>query len=457
MTEQHPSLSCIGILGLGRSGNAVLQAAQDSGIETFIWDDQQPDSQTIQPEDWPWERLDALVISPGIPHLHPSPHRVAALATRHHTEIISEIEFSLRYGRAGRFVVITGTNGKSTTASLLTHILTCAGKSAVVGGNIGTAVTCLPHTQADDIIVLEASSYQLETTPSLRPEISILLNITPDHLERHGGMDGYIAAKAQLLVQTAETGHVIVGEDEFCTRARMLAGTHAHCTIIDSTLRAEELERQLQARNPALQGIHNTQNCVAARHAARLLGLSDAIIDEAILSFAGLAHRLQPVGQLVQGIQLINDSKATNAEASLAALSSFDNIYWLAGGLAKSEGISPCLNRLSAVTKAYFYGQSAADFAQTAQDIIPLKTYHRLDDAFADAIADAIADTQHHSDENTTDATSIPASATILLSPAAASFDQFASFEKRGEHFISLAQQAIVQHAPPSQIQEGAC
>ncbi|MGB0207325.1 MAG: UDP-N-acetylmuramoyl-L-alanine--D-glutamate ligase [Candidatus Puniceispirillaceae bacterium] len=424
---QHScSLQIIGILGMGRSGRAVLQRAEQLGITAHCFDDSQPEYQTVSPADWPWQAMDALVISPGIPHNHPAPHLLAQMALDNQVEIISEIEFSIRTGRAGRWVVITGTNGKSTTASLLAHILEQAGVPAQLGGNIGTAITSLPATDDNDILVVEASSYQLETTPSLAPEIGMLLNLTPDHLDRHGGMEGYIAAKANLLRQTPQTASIICGTDAGCTRAREIAGSSATAYLLKQADIEAEFNRGIQLSNPGLQGRHNSENCAAARIAAQILGCDDEVIDAAIASFSALAHRLQPVAR-TRNIQFINDSKATNGVAATSALSSFQHIYWLAGGQAKEDGITPCLDCLGDVEKAYFYGQSADMFSRTADGHIPVSVFGSLNEAVDAAFSDAqlAPDTDDMQ--------------TILLSPAAASFDQFDNFEARGDAFSAIA------------------
>jgi len=411
---------------MGRSGRAVKQRAEQLGITAYCFDDSQPEFHSDDPQNWPWAELDALVISPGIPHNHPAPHRLAQMALDNQIEIISEIEFSIRTGRAGRWVVITGTNGKSTTASLIAHILQQAGLSVRLGGNIGTAITSLPETDGDDILVLEASSYQLETTPSLVPEIAILLNLTPDHLDRHGGMDGYINAKANLLRQTPHTASVICGTDAGCSRAREMADSSARSYLITAADIEAEYNSGVQLSNPGLQGRHNSENCVAARMTARILGCPEDVIDAAIASFTALAHRLQPVAR-IRNIQFINDSKATNGVAATSALSSFRHIYWLAGGLAKEDGITPCLDYLGDVQKAYFYGQSADLFSRTADGHIPVSVFGSLTEAVDAAFSDA---------QQVPDASGMQ---TILLSPAAASFDQFDNFEARGDAFAAMA------------------
>ncbi len=420
------ALQTIGILGMGRTGMAVKARAEQLGITAYCWDDKQLEFQHHAPQDWVWETLDALVISPGIPHQHPTPHPVAQIAQTHNIDIISDIEFSIRTGRKGRWVVITGTNGKSTTSSLLAHILEQAGFSIFLGGNIGRAVTDLPQTDDSDILVIEASSYQLETTPSLSPEIAILLNITPDHIDRHGDMAGYINAKANLLRQTHSDAHLICGTDENCKLACKMAASNARTYLIEAENIRAEYQRGVQLSNPSLQGYHNSQNCVAARMAAQILGCGDEVIDAAIISFSALAHRLQPIAK-IGNIQFINDSKATNGVAASCALSSFKHIYWLAGGQAKEDGISPCIDYLAGVDKAYFYGQSAETFARAAAPYIAVDMFGTLDEATRAAFGDAV----NGQDQDTPK--------TILLSPAAASFDQFDNFEARGDAFCAIA------------------
>ena len=438
----------IGILGMGLSGSAVLERAQSLGIKTVCWDDRQAEDSFISPEYWPWHELDAVIISPGIPHLHPAPHPAAQMARDNNVELISEIEFALRtgHGRDGKgpsaqFVVVTGTNGKSTTTALLGHLMDVAGYPHAVGGNIGKPLSSLPVLPEGGVYLIEMSSYQLETTPSLNSDISILLNITPDHLDRHGGMTGYIHAKARALSAVREDGLIITGDDDLCADARTHAartgdnaGTAAQIVITDALL-AEEMSRGAQMQNPALQGTHNTQNCVAVRMAGLRLGISEDVIDRAISDFSGLAHRMQPVGEM-GGIRFINDSKATNGEAAARALDSFTNIYWCAGGLAKEDGITACLPYLDNVRRAYFYGRSGADFAKAAQNQLPCSVHHTLDDAVGKALADA---SEASGTQNI-----------ILLSPAAASFDQFTSFEARGRHFCHLAQTFIQAQAEKS-------
>ena len=421
-------LASIAILGMSRTGRAVLQKALALDMAVVCFDDQKiTDLATdlvLPPKDWPWSSLDAMIISPGIPHEFPTPHPVVILANRHNVPVISEIEFALRTGRQERLIAITGTNGKSTTTALTGHILEQAGLSVRIGGNIGTPLTGLPDRDKDNIIVLELSSYQLETTPSLRSEIRVILNITPDHLDRHGGWDGYVRAKQAILANATTDNLLILGPGE------VLDGLAAEKHQLGKIIRLGETDLAEHSDNPALQGQHNQQNCAAARIICRQFGVTNDIIDKAIDSFPGLPHRLQPAGQF-RKIRFINDSKATNGEAAAKALASFSQIHWCAGGLAKEDGLSACLPYLQNVRHGYFYGQCREVFAEAVKSQINVSQHHTLEQA-VQAAAEAAG--QHLNEQQV-----------ILLAPAAASFDQFSSFEARGDSFCSLVSQHIAK------------
>lgn len=432
MRTQHKSsqkqLASIAILGMGQTGQAVLDKAIALDMAVVCFDDHKitdlPTDLVLAPEDWPWLSLDALIISPGIPHEFPTPHPAVILANIHGVQVISEIEFALRTGRQERLIAITGTNGKSTTTVLTEHILKQAGLAAHIGGNIGTPLTSLPDRGKDSIIVLELSSYQLETTPSLRAEIRVILNITPDHLDRHGGWEGYVKAKQAILTTATSGDLLILGPGDVLDRLHKEKYEASKVIRLDGASLAEH------PNNPALQGRHNQQNSAAARVICRQFGLTDDVIDEAILSFAGLPHRLQPAGQFGQ-IRFINDSKATNADAAAKALASFKQIHWCAGGLAKENDLSACLPYLENVCHGYFYGQCKKIFAEAVKSRINVSQHDTLEQA-VNAAAEAAG--KHPGDEQV-----------ILLAPAAASFDQFASFEVRGEAFCRLASQYITK------------
>lgn len=430
MIPHNMSGQRIGLLGLGRSGIAATRSLAAAGAVTYAYDDKThstiPSGCTTDNfiwqdwQDWPWETLDAVVISPGIPHLHPTPHPAAAKATSMGVPIISEVELALRAESDARLIAITGTNGKSTCTALLAHCLAEAGAKIAVGGNIGNAACSLEDPSGNGYIILELSSYQLETTPSLAPDFGVVLNITPDHLDRHGGMDGYVAAKQIMVTATHAGGHVILGSDD--DYMRDFASVPVADKVTVKTVTSSDAPKGRDA-SPALKGAHNAQNAAAMASIMRLLGYAENIIDTGMASFAGLAHRLQPVGQTGH-ISFINDSKATNGVAAAKALMAFNNIYWIAGGLAKDDGIGAAGDALGAVTKAYLIGASADIFASQLAGKCTTEIHHDLSSATYAAFADA------QSASNT---------AHILLSPAAASFDQFDSFEARGDAFTALA------------------
>lgn len=424
----------VGILGLGLSGMAAARALDAAGATCWLHDDarQAPDDRpaTLQAEqglaghwqDWPWDRLDAMVISPGIPHDHPMPHPAAARAREAGVEIISEIELAMRAAPQARLVAITGTNGKSTTTALLGHCLEKAGIKARIGGNIGDAACTLEDPGKDGVIVLELSSYQLETTPSLHADMTVLLNITPDHLDRHGGMDGYVAAKSRILSALPPDGLAVFGQaDGPVARlaADFMAGGGTAVTVS-----AQDLPAQLDL-SPALAGPHNAVNAAAVMACLRHLGVGEADIAAGLADFAGLPHRMQHVAQH-QRVAFINDSKATNGVAAACALAAYDSIYWIAGGEAKEDGLGPAASATANVERAYLIGSAAADFAATLADRVPIRLSGDLESATTAAFADASAAT---------------GAATILLSPAAASFDQFANFAARGDAFCAIARQ----------------
>ena len=429
MSQPHKSkMTHIAIFGAGLSGRAAYQRAQNLGIRCVIDDDVMTEHEAIAAQDfikwqnWDFSKYDALILSPGIAHNHPNPHPVAQAARKAEVEIISEVEFGLRTGNWGKFVVITGTNGKSTTTALTAHLLKTGGAKVAVGGNLGTPLCALNEAEKDGITVVELSSYQLETTPSLAPDIAALLNITPDHLDRHGGLEGYIAAKMKSLSACHKDSLALIG-DEGAIMQRVLDDARQKLTCTITAISAHSLgERVLD--NPTLAGAHNAQNAAFAVAIAKTCGCDDDTINAGLASFEGLAHRLQPVG-MMGAMRFVNDSKATNGDASAKALGAYQNIMWLAGGRAKADGLTACLPYFNHIARAYFYGECAGAFFAEAQAHIPCSVHETLDEAFAQAMTDA-SDTS-----------------VILLSPAAASFDQFPNFGTRGAHFTQLANRYI--------------
>ncbi len=418
----------VGVLGLGRSGLAAAASLLAAGATVFLADDhkipeQLPDYAHLRPwSDWPWTEINLMVISPGIAHSHPTPHLAATLAAKHNIKVVSEIEIAMLAKPEARIVGITGTNGKSTTTALVGHCIEAAGIAVAIGGNIGDAACEINDPGPDGVIVLELSSYQLETTPSLRTDVSVLLNISPDHLDRHGSMNGYVAAKAKILRALGGGGLAILGEGD--TYVRSLAAAQVTAGQLVQIARSIDAPAG-STQCPALTGAHNAENAAAAALVLRQLGVSSASIDQGMASFAGLPHRLQHVASARQ-IAFVNDSKATNGVAAAQALKAFENIYWIVGGLAKEDGIGAAVHALDHVKGAYLIGESTSIFASALEGRCPITTHDNLHAAttaaFADAWAGGIA-------------------ATVLLAPAAASFDQFDGFADRGDAFARIAQQ----------------
>ena len=498
----------VGVLGLGRSGLSVAAALREAGAVPVLWDDLAARRQAAA--DLGYEVTDlsrpgpapdcALYIaSPGVPHLYPAAHPALAYALSRAIPLDNDIGLFLRELRAierqylrelakgfvnddavddpafmaaiewyrggGRFdedaqnalfkaavagairvIAITGSNGKSTTSALIHHILTAAGLKASLRGNIGNAVFEGPAPAPGETVVLELSSYQLELSRFLTPDVAVLTNISPDHLDRHGGLGGYVAAKARLF-EDAKT--CVIGVDE--PEGLVLANRHltrnpvigvsvqGAAAAFPSRVMAQEGAVRLsicegadtitaqwsltQAR--ALQGAHNAQNAGCAAAACHTLGLSAAAIQEGIDSFPGLPHRMQVVAEN-QGVLFVNDSKATNADAAARSLATYERVRWIAGGLAKEGGIDSLTNYFPRIAKAYLIGAASDAFAAT---LAGAGVAHMKCGTLEAAVAAAMAD-------------AAPGEA-VLLAPACASFDQFPDFEKRGEAFVSAVNKAL--------------
>ena len=443
----------IAVLGLSRTGQATAAAALAGGALVDVWDDRDdgadnptPTPAGAQRRDFPNEGFDGhslLVMSPGIPLTHPQPHNAVLLAKAAGIPVVGDIELLWRErGQQHPFIGITGTNGKSTTTALLGHVFHHAGSPAAVGGNIGDAVLSLEPPPIGASFVLELSSYQLDLCRSTEFAAAALLNITPDHLSRHGGLSGYIDAKLRIFARQKPGNLALVGvDDEHGKTIAAALGHHSRATVLPvTTTRPLDLgisafggdlrlngQSILDLRDlPRLAGAHNWQNAAVAAGLAWHAGLSAAQIADGIASFPGLAHRQELIGQR-DGLSFVNDSKATNAEAAAVALRAYRNIYWLAGGEAKENGLKAALQDLGSVRAAFVYGDSAQGFAeQLTKKSVPVQAFTTLDDAFGAALATAKAESAD--------------SATILLAPAAASWDQFTSFEHRGDVFRALAQ-----------------
>ncbi len=443
----------VGVFGLARSGLASIRALKAGGARVCAWDDKESSRILAEAEgaivlpwrDWPWDRLKALILSPGVPLTHPSPHDIVVRARAASAEIIGDIELFAREIRekAAPVIAVTGTNGKSTTTALIAHILNSCGFNAQAGGNIGKPVLELAPPSARTIYVLEVSSYQIELSPSLAPDVSVLTNLSPDHLDRHGNMENYVAVKTRLLKQAAKSGNVIVGIDDahasaIFTKLSSNGGAPAipvsvgkvlgrGVFVLDGTLydaQSSSAARIVDLTSAShLTGQHNWQNAALAFAATRPYAKDARAVAAAIMDFPGLAHRMEDVGR-IGAVRFINDSKATNADAAERALVCFPDIFWIAGGKPKEGGIESLAPHFSRIRKAYLIGEAAHAFAATLKGKVAYDISGRLENAVAAAWSDA--------------ARSGLAAPVVLLSPACASFDQFRDFEERGDVFRLL-------------------
>ncbi|TPK37748.1 UDP-N-acetylmuramoyl-L-alanine--D-glutamate ligase [Mesorhizobium sp. B2-5-3] len=442
----------VSLFGLGGSGIATAHALIEGGAEVLAWDDN-PNSvakaaaagiATGDLHTADWATFSAFVLSPGVPLTHPKPHWTVELARGSGVEIIGDVELFCRERTLGApaapFIAITGTNGKSTTTALTAHILKASGRDTQMGGNIGRAVMTLDPPQPDRHYVVECSSYQIDLAPSINPTAGILLNLTPDHLDRHGTMQHYASIK-ERLVAGSETA--IVGiDDSWCAQiAERLERAGRHVIRISKRLPLTDgyfadgtnLMEAVHGRYSrvaflegigSLRGQHNAQNALAAVAACLKVGLDLGEIQSGLESFPGLAHRMEQVGRK-DHVLFVNDSKATNADAAAPALSSFSRIYWIAGGLPKEGGIEPLRGFFPRIAKAYLIGEAAPAFSATLGEAVPYEISGTLAAAVEHAAHDAAKDDGGE--------------AVVLLSPACASFDQFKNFEVRGEAFRQAA------------------
>lgn len=441
----------VAVLGLGKSGIAAAQALMKSGAEVWAWDDNEDARQKARELDIPLvdlhscnlDDLTTLVLSPGIPHTFPEPHPVVTRFREAGLEVVCDIELLARAMRDSAYIGVTGTNGKSTTTALLGHILQLSGRDCEVGGNLGQPALSLNRLDENGIYLLEMSSYQLELVPSITFDFAVLLNIGEDHLDRHGGMEGYIAAKRRVFHRQTSPRAAIIGvDDPVCRRIydelkavgdQMIIPVsvneriHGGVYVIDGWLYDDMDGKEVQAINlndlPQLPGKHNWQNAAAAYATARSAGVPAPTIGACMRSFQGLPHR-QEIAGLVDGVLYINDSKGTNAEAASKALGCYQTIYWIAGGRAKEGGITSLAPWFPRIRKAFLIGESAEAFAGTLGDLVPFEISGTLETAVAHAREQALADGE--------------TGAVVLLSPACASWDQFRSFEHRGDTFCDL-------------------
>ena len=446
----------VAVLGLARSGLTAALSLAAGGAEVGAWDDAEARRGEAEATGVPltdlaeldWTGCAALVLSPGIPDQYPTPNPIAAAARVADCPIICDVDLLARAKPDANYIAVTGTNGKSTTSALIGHILSAAGVPNQVGGNIGVPALDLGDIEGTGAYVLELSSYQLERTPSLKPNVAVLLNITPDHLDRHGGLDGYVAAKRMIFDNPATGGHAIVGMEDGASRGigmeLMVRGAHKITPISGSARAAggvygeagiliDDMEYgqvPVCDLNPvaALPGTHNWQNAAAAYAVARLQGIDAETIAAAIATFPGLPHRQEIVGA-IGSVLYVNDSKATNSQAAAKALDCYDAIYWIAGGTFKEENLDAIAPSFERICGAYLIGDAAARFEAIIGASAPV---HQCGD-LETAVMRAHVAAQHDMDSE-------GGVGVVLLSPACASFDQFDSFEARGDAFRDLVQ-----------------
>ncbi len=452
----------VAVFGLGRSGIATCRALMAGGARVCAWDDNEAARKAAEAAGVPlvdlnrrdWQNFSALVLSPGIPFRFPEPHRFVRMAQMVGVPVIGDMELfaravaEIKEFERPRIVGVTGTNGKSTTTALIGHILKVNGKDVRVGGNIGVGVLDLEKLHGAAIYVLELSSYQLDLAETLKCDVAVMLNISPDHLSRHGGMDGYVTAKRRIFRNQGPDDYAVIGVDD--VRSGVMA-TQLSCEGLRRVIPVSAeyglgrgvavLEGKLQdsiagrAEHPiditgakALPGKHNHQNIAAAYAACRALGLEPGDILSAIETFPGLPHRLETIGT-IDGVRFVNDSKATNAQAAEQAIRAFPNAWWIVGGRPKEEGIDDLVSLFGQIRKAYLIGESTEAFARVMTGRLDHVKCRTLDVAVQAAFEDA----RGAGVENPV----------VLFAPACASFDQFSDFEQRGAAFRQEAAKLV--------------
>lgn len=440
----------VGVMGLGKSGLSAAAALKAGGAHVFVWDDKPEARKAATAAGWALLDTDAknldvvlIVWSPGIPHTLPKPHTLAVKARAQNIPLVCDVDLLARAQEGASFIGITGTNGKSTTTALTAHVFRRANRATEVGGNLGTPALDLASLGALGTYVLELSSYQLELVPSLSLETAVFLNITPDHIDRHGTLEGYIAAKTHIFTNQRYPRTAVIGIDDphsaalcdqmvrdglhrvipISVKKTVRGGVYVDGGILMDATQGHAIAITDLRTIPTLPGEHNWQNAAAVTAVALSQGISAATIASALKSFQGLAHR-QELVTTVEGVAFVNDSKATNADAAEKALRCYENIYWIAGGIAKEGGIASLKPLFPRIRHAYLIGEAADDFADTLEaNKVPHDLYEDLEAALEDAGERALND-------------KLPG-AVVLLSPACASFDMFKSFEHRGDVFRS--------------------
>jgi UDP-N-acetylmuramoylalanine--D-glutamate ligase len=426
------------VVGLGRSGVAAAVGLRALGADVIAWDDRaaaRAAAGDVVLRDPREAAYDALVLSPGIAHRLPAPHPIAADALARGLPILSDVELLYRAVRASgsgaRFVGITGTNGKSTTTALLAHILEGAGMKVAAGANLGPAALGLPHLGDEGVYCLEMSSYMLERLATLRFDAAAMLNLSPDHLDRHSDMAGYARAKRAIFDRQSGADLAVVGIDDAdsvamadgLARVVRISGMRPADVWAEGPMLRDALGVLLDLRSAvALPGAHNAQNAAAAVALAQGLGVARAAIVAGVRRYPGLDHRQQLVAK-IDGVAYVNDSKATNADAAARALACYARVVWIGGGIGKAGGIASLAPYFPRIAEALLIGRDAGEFAAT---LAAHGVAHRIVGTLEQAVSEAAAAARDTGAE------------VVLLSPAAASFDQFSGFEQRGARFAQL-------------------
>ncbi len=431
----------IGVFGLGKTGMSVYEELQGK-CDVIVYDDLKANRDIFEElytnnsiaalSDSRWQNLDKIVLSPGIPLTH----KIVGIAKNFNISIISDIDLLFEKSKNLNFIAVTGTNGKSTTTALISHILNSNGLDYPVAGNIG--VPALQAKASKDGYILELSSFQLDLVKTFTAKIAVLLNITPDHLDRHQDMTGYIAAKSKIFDRMDKDSYAVINIDnDYCREIFMTLQQEQRIklipfsvtkilengiSVVDDKINDNDISYELSF-NKHLQGTHNYENIAASYTVAKIIGIESKKILESISSFQSLPHRMQYIGS-INNISFYNDSKATNAISAVQSIKALDNIYWLAGGIPKEGGIEEIKPYFSKIKKAYFYGQAKEIFANTAKNIVYFVICDNLEQAFDLAYKDAVGDNAEVKN--------------ILLAPSCSSYDQFKNFEERGELFMRL-------------------
>jgi UDP-N-acetylmuramoylalanine--D-glutamate ligase len=436
------------IYGLGSTGMGAARGLRDAGVHVAVWDDKFAEGvdadmpfTVLKPDEIVWSRIGALIKSPGI-----APTKaLVQKALENKVPVLCDVDLLARRERGHdvSFIGIIGTNGKSTTTALVGHILRESGRKVAVGGHLGTPAMQLPELPTGGIYVMELSSFQLDMMRELRIDGGILLNLTPDHLERHGTMENYLNAKMRMFALAKPDAMRVMGTDQPILLAEAAktgdfitigVRNEAAITVRDGWIRDRGDKKIKLSDFPLLPGPHNAQNlaCAYALLVPRFVTIQQFLKGAA--SFKGLPHRLEDIS-VIEGIRFVNDSKATNAESAVYALQSFQHVYWICGGQPKVDGLGDCVNHLENVRAAFTIGDAAGIFCNELQaHKVPTFRCDTLDKAVADAYATARTEGLE--------------GAVVLLSPAAASWDQFRNFEHRGDVFVNLVRSLAESQGP---------